>query len=132
MRRVVFALALLVSCNSTPQPVLPRELVVNNGTTIPVQLVVNNTVVRTADARTQIAVPRSELPPLPWLVEARTTTGRVLSSMTVSAGDVTESAGAAKGDALRVDLSCGRIDVWAGPPIDGPSPGRGKPGDCDP
>jgi hypothetical protein len=35
-----------------------------------------------------------------------------------------------KGDGNRVDLSCGRIDVWAGPPLLGPAPGPGTPGDC--
>ncbi len=32
----------------------------------------------------------------------------------------------------RVDLSCGRIDIWSGTPMMGPAPGPGVPGDCDP
>jgi len=52
--------------------------------------------------------------------------------MTVRPGDVWETAGQMKGDAVRVDLSCGRLDIWSGPPLLGPAPGPGKPGDCAP
>ena len=38
----------------------------------------------------------------------------------------------AQGDAVRVDLSCGRLDIWSGPPLLGPPPGPGTPGDCTP
>jgi len=77
-----------------------------------------------------------DLPRQPWLVEARTPTGRVLSSMTVRPGDVWETtmpdgSTQMKGDAVRVDLSCGRLDMWSGPPLLGPAPGPGKTGDCD-
>ena len=37
-----------------------------------------------------------------------------------------------KGSGARVDLSCGRLDVWVGPPMHGPFPAPGRPGDCDP
>ena len=30
------------------------------------------------------------------------------------------------------NLSCGRLDIWSGPPLSGPPPGPGKPGDCAP
>ena len=57
--------------------------------------------------------------------------------LTVSAGDVwsqqnADGSGESKGDGARVDLSCGRIDVWSGTPMMGPAPGPGAPGDCDP
>ena len=35
------------------------------------------------------------------------------------------------GVAARADLSCGRIDLWSGPPLAGPAPNPGTPGDCD-
>ena len=101
-----------------------------------ITLAVNGVVVRTVQAHTQESVLVKDLPPQPWLVEARTPSGRVLSSMTVRPGDVWETnlpdgSTQMKGDAVRVDLSCGRLDMWSGPPLLGPPPGPGKPGDCD-
>ncbi len=53
--------------------------------------------------------------------------------MTVHPGDYFQTAypdgqGSTRA-AARVDLSCGRIDMWAGPPLAGPVPGPGSPGD---
>ena len=78
-----------------------------------------------------------ELPALPWSVAVRTPSGRELTTLTVHEGDVAETSspgggGSSRGVAARVDLSCGRLDVWAGPPIAGPAPGSGSPGDCEP
>jgi hypothetical protein len=56
----------------------------------------------------------------------------VLVSMIVHDGDVVAAADGDKGDANRVDLSCGRLDIWSGPPLLGPAPGPGSPGDCGP
>jgi hypothetical protein len=56
--------------------------------------------------------------------------------MTVKAGDVWQTTPDAngrsesKGDAIRVDLSCGLLEVWTGPPLTGPPPGPGTSGDC--
>jgi len=72
------------------------------------------------------------LPPLPWQAEVRTQSGRVLVASPVRSGDVIRTSNSWKGDAARVDLSCGRIDVWSGPPLAGPAPGQGTPGDCAP
>ena len=77
------------------------------------------------------------LPSLPWSIETRSPSGRVLSRLTVDAGDVVYTTPDAsghsmsKGDAVRVDLSCGRLDVWSGPPLLGPMyvPDPSKP--CD-
>lgn len=78
---------------------------------------------------------KAELPGLPWNVETRSPSRRVLSSMTVHAGDVWQTAApnggwGVKGDAVRVDLSCGRLDVWSGPPMLGPASSPGPLGDC--
>jgi hypothetical protein len=79
------------------------------------------------------------LPPLPWTVEARTSTGRILTSMEVKPGDVrtTTVAGGREttGTMGRVDLSCGRLTIWAGDVMpSGPAPASppGSPGDCVP
>jgi hypothetical protein len=122
------------SITSSPQP----GLSISNGTTLTVTLVVNGTPVATFAPHTgRDAIPASDLPPLPWTVEARSPSGRVLTSMAVRAGDVWQTflpngEGSARGDGARVDLSCGRLDIWSGPPMSGPAPGPGSPGDCPP
>ena len=123
------------------QEVVPSQamsLNVSNGTTLTVTLVVNRTVVATAVPGMAVdPIPASALPALPWVVEARSPSGRVLTSMTVKAGDVWRSVlpdGSVEdqSDGARVDLSCGRLDIWSGTPMIGPAPGPGSPGDCAP
>jgi hypothetical protein len=128
--------ALFAACSGTTpseaptvpsaSPVPSQEhasLGVSNGTTIPVTLILNGVVVRTIEAGGYEDPVTATLPPLPWLVETRSPSGRVLSQMTVNPGDVVyqtpdaNGRSAAKGDAVRVDLPCGRLDVWAGPPL---------------
>ena len=103
------------------------DLSISNGTTIPVTLVINGVAIETVapgDFQDPITAP---LPPRPWTIETRSPSGRVLSTLTVSP-DATIDSGA--GRAVRVDLSCGRLDVWAGPPILGPTFDPGPSGDC--
>jgi hypothetical protein len=57
--------------------------------------------------------------------------------MTVRAGDVwtrnnADGSSEAKAAGARVDLSCGRIDIWSLGQMLGPAPGPGTPGDCAP
>ena len=110
-----------------------------NGTTLVVTLFVNGKDVGTATPGVGMEpIDFSSLPALPWTVEARSPSSRVLTSMNVKVGDVTAGNGAndnlATGGTLgRVDLSCGRITIWAGyfqpsGPVP-PSP-AGSPGDC--
>ncbi len=122
--------------------VVPPEamtLSISNGTTLTVTLVVDGIVVRTVAPSTGAdPIPASALPALPWVVEARSPSGRVLTSMTVKAGAVwqvaapVEGGSESKGVGARADLSCGRLDIWSGPPMIGPAPGPGSPGDCAP
>ena len=114
---------------------MQMTLSIANYTTISVTLVVNGRVIETVPAGGYEDPIKAELPGLPWNVETRSPSGRVLSSMTVHAGDVWQTTepngnGETKGDAVRVDLSCGRLDVWSGPPLLGPAPGPGQAGDC--
>ena len=119
-------------------PPASMTLSIENGTTIPVLLVVNGSTIETLQPQqAETGIPASRLPPLPWAAEVRTTSGRQLLAMTVHAGDVvqingSDGGGSSQGDGARVDLSCGRIDLWSGPPMLGPAPGPGTPGDCDP
>jgi hypothetical protein len=110
---------------------------VSNGTDLVIIVIVNGMEAGRFAPGVGADIDVNLLPPLPWTVEARTTTGRLLTSMDVQPGQVfrkqlpdgsTQTSGALG----RVDLSCGRFDMWAGEPIGGPAPGPGKPGDCVP
>lgn len=76
--------------------------------------------------------------PEPWDVALATESGRVLVDMTYQLSDIGTSFGGTNPDpgmgvGHRLDLSCGRLDVYVGGPILGgtfiPS---SSPGDCDP
>ena len=117
----------------------PVGVEVSNGTDLAVTLVVNGKVIRVVPAHdgTPSPITADVLGPMPWIVEARTSTGRLLTSMVVHDGDVQrEDLGNGRSSSrsvgARVDLSCGRLDVWAGTPMSGPVPGPGVPGDCVP
>jgi hypothetical protein len=128
----IIALATLVAaCQAQPSAgIVPpdrMELSVSNLTTIEVVLVVNGATIQSVEPHSKVVVPASRLPPL--------------VSQIVQAGDVWSTAipnGGTeyKGVGSRVDLSCGRIDLYSttpsGPPPMGPAPGPGSSGDCDP
>lgn len=116
------------------------KLGVSNGTTLAVSLFVNRQHI--ADFRPGSPAPTidpASLPPLPWSVEARSSSGRVLTSMTVKPDQITSITGPggnieqSTGVLGRVDLSCGRLTIWAGdvqPSGPAPPPSPGTPGDC--
>jgi len=115
------------------------KLGISNGTTLTVTIVVNGRTVATAEPEgDRPEVDPLTLPDLPWSVEARTPSGRLLTSMTVKAGDIWTTArpgGAVEssGAFARVDLSCGSLRIWAGDVMpSGPVPASpaGAPGDC--
>jgi hypothetical protein len=129
----VLVLVLVIGCAGPRQTL---DLTVSNQTTLVVAVVVNGGVLESVPPGgvRWISVSGGSGP---WKVEARAPGGRVLSSMTVRPGDVREETNAdgsraMQGAAVRVDLSCGRLDMWSGPPVVGPMPGPGKPGDCEP
>jgi hypothetical protein len=108
------------------------KLDVSNETTIPVSLVVNGAPVRAIPAGEAVEVSSNQLPPLPWDARVQTASGRMLVHLRVNPGDVTIQEHGSGGVGARADLSCGRIDLWSGPPLLGPAPRPGNPGDCDP
>ncbi len=127
---------------ASPAPTAERPLLgISNGTTLDVSLFVND--VRVGEYRAGGPVPTirtADLPALPWTVEARSASGRLLTSMLVEPGQVwsttrpdgARSVGWAFG---RADLSCGRLTIWAGdiqPSGPAPNPSPGAPGDCEP
>ena len=147
----------LAGCSMLPWPSTPVEAVnpelplgvqvvtppdemrlgVSNQTAIPVTVEVNGVLVREMDPGGAEDLAADQLPGLPWVARVRTRSGRVLVELIVRAGDVwlrrnADGSTEAKGDGARVDLSCGRIDIWSGFQMGGPAPGSGVPGDCDP
>jgi hypothetical protein len=124
--------ALVAACvgsaprSPTTTAVLP-PLSIDNGTSIPVTLVINGNVIETVAPGARQDPISAPLPPLPWSIEARTPTGRVLSTLTVGDSDHVTSA---SGRAVRKDLSCGQLDVWSGPPLLGGPFIPGPSGDC--
>jgi hypothetical protein len=141
MRRVALAallaaVALIGGCKMLPT-FAPPKLGISNGKKLTVTLVVNGQAVgvfRPGEGGNPVAVP---LPQLPWLVEARTSTGRPLTTMQVEPGQVSrttlpDGTTEESGTLGRVDLSCGRLDLWAGFQPSGPIPGPGHPGNCVP
>ncbi len=125
-------------------PADAMSLGVSNGTTLTITLAVNGEVVRTlAPGAVAEAIPAGVLPALPWVVQARSSSGRLLTSITVNAGDVWQVEAPVAGGFVRKGpwtqavLSCGRVGIWSwfGPPPPqptGPPPGSGSPGDCAP
>ena len=115
------------------------SLNVSNGTTLDVTIEVNGTEVAQfpAEGQGQITVDDSKLPPVPWNVAARSPSGRILATMTVTEQDVEQlGMGTFSIPMGRVDLSCGRLTMWAGDyPPSGPvppSPAASPGSDCAP
>jgi hypothetical protein len=118
-------------------PLSERPLEVANGTTLPITLVVNGEPAMVVPPKSSASIPGADLPPMPWHVSVRTPTGRELGTIGIGADDVARTTGpdaerSQQGAGLRLDLSCGRLDIWVGPPMIGPVPGPGAPGDCEP
>ena len=110
---------------------LNPSLHITNGTTLTVTLVVNGQ--RVWDLSPGSPAPGidvADLPPVPWSVEARSPSGRVLVSMQVQPGD----GQAYTSKAQLADLSCGRLWIWVGDVTpDAPKePSPAPSGDCAP
>jgi hypothetical protein len=128
-------LCLVVAAGCSPGGVVPpgeMKLSIENGSTLTVTLVVNGTVIETIAPGQRDDVPAQRLPSLPWNAQVLSPSGRELLKLTVNAGDVRLTESFSVGPGVRIDLSCGRIDLWSGVPLLGPMPGPGTPGDCAP
>ena len=136
--RLAFAAWLIavvpVACQAPTGSVVDAqmELGAANATNLTLEIVVNGTKVADLAAGAQLELTAGQLPPLPWMAEVRLPSGRSLVSLTVRSGDVQSAGNAQRGDSARIDLSCGRIDIWSGPSPIGPIPAAGASGDCDP
>lgn len=136
------AIALAAACSAAPTPAPTMRpavsLIVSNGTTLAVTIFVNGLVlgVVPVGGGPLPTLDSSRLPALPWTVEARSPSGRLLTTMTVQPGDVVPVASDVHLIPMgRVDLSCGRLTMWAGdyaPSGPVPASPAGSPGDCAP
>lgn len=118
-------------------PADQMKLDLSNGTQLALVLVVNGQIIDGPLGNGLHEFAAAQLPPLPWTIDVRAPAGRPLLALTVHAGDVSSKATTnggteSRGVGARVDLSCGRVDLYSGPPILGPPPGPGVPGDCGP
>lgn len=134
---VVLLVAVSTAGCSFESAVERPSLGVDNGTTLPVTVTVNGVEIETVQPRTTRTIEPADLPVMPWNVQGRSPSGRVLVTLVVDAGSVGQTTDAngqttMHGAGDRVDLSCGRLDLYAGPPMLGPMPGPGTPGDCEP
>lgn len=131
----VVLMVMLTGCGPAPAASKP-SLTVANGTTLTVTLVVNG--VRIADYSPGAPDPSIDpavVPALPWTVEVRSPSGRILTSMHVEIGEVTNAGNVHQIPTGMVDLSCGRLVVFAGdyaPSIPPPGPSPGTASDCVP
>ena len=132
----LIAAVLVIGCKMLPT-FAPPKLGISNSTALTVTLIVNGQVAGVFPPGQGAGSLATALPPLPWTVEARSATGRLLTTMRVEPGVVfrttmPDGTTQESGTLGRVDLSCGRLDIWAGMQPSGPAPGPGRPGDCHP
>ena len=133
MRRGWFAPLLavtLAACGAAPTPQPPTNLGVNNGTTVTVSIVVNGQVVGTvAPGTIAPTVDGGALPPLPWIIVARSPSGLELDRLQTGDYTATGSWGS------EADLACGTLRMWTGgtdlnPGSPAPGSSPGTPGPC--
>ena len=129
--------ASVLGCGLIGGPPSSNPLEVQNGTTLPIAVIVDGEVEAVVPPQAVTSIAGADLPPMPWTISARTPTGRQLGTVDVAADDVVRTTGpngeeSLRGAGLRIDLSCGRLEIWVGPPMHGPPPGPGTAGDCAP
>jgi hypothetical protein len=113
------------SFSFTNSPSIPLEI--RNGSTITVTVRINGQTVAAVQPSDYSAVPAADLPAPPWSVDVLGRNSRSLGSFTVPSFD---SVSIESGYGVRLDLNCGRVDVWIGPPLLGPTFVPGESGNC--
>jgi hypothetical protein len=134
-------LSAAVAACSVLQPGERPKITIANGTELTVALSVNGIPVGNFPPDgAGPDVDEQELPPLPWDMEARTVSGRLLLTLHVEPGQLQVArqpdGGIHASIAMeRIDLTCGTLWLWAceiTPSGPAPNPGAGQPGDCVP
>ena len=137
----------LVGCGPvTGGPTLPAgvTLTVANDTTLTITVTVNGRAIGTFPAGGPYpTIDPNALPPLPWSVEARSVSGRIIASLRVDPSQAWRTSSTGEFGSVVVqngllsitDLSCGRLTMWVGSEApSGPPPptSAGSAGDCAP
>ena len=125
---LVLVAFLSAACGQSAATPARPTLSIGNWTSVTITLVVNGRVVESVPPGWVEDPVTAAVPSRPWRVEAQLPNGRVVAMFTILATDDISST---SGKAARVDLACGRVDIWSGPPLLGPgsSPDPSKP--CD-
>ena len=121
----------IAGCGLLPSASSARDLHVENGTTRAITVLVDGAVVATVAAGQSATVAEGSLPGGVWSVEARLPGGRTVLRGQVDRSRASQTDNSGSGSGVRVDLSCGRLDIWVGVPMMGPAPEPGAPGDCN-
>jgi hypothetical protein len=116
---------------------VPPSVTINNGTSLDVYVYVNDALVTTVAAGANTTVDPTSWGPAPWTIRTATSSGRQLTTGVLDPKKVWAATGdyplESQSFGERIDLSCGRLDVWAGGMASGPAPfGSYPPGDCAP
>lgn len=90
---------------ASPSQRLEHPIVISNGTTRPITLLIDGQDFLTVPAESGATVPVATIPRLPFELEARLPSGQVIGSRVMSEPE---------GSLLRVSLTCGVLDVWSG------------------
>lgn len=110
---------------------------VANGTTLTLKLTVNGRNAGSAAAMASTVIDAREFGQAPWKIVASTSSGRELLRLEFDAHSAYYTTGDfphwGSGPFSRLDLSCGRLDLWVGSPGSGPMPQDSFPAhDCEP
>lgn len=110
---------------------------VANTTTLTLSTTVNGLDAGSAAAMASTVVDVRQFGQAPWTIVARTSSGLELHTLELAANSAYYMTGdyplSAFGPFSRLDLSCGRLDLWVGYPPSGPRPLDTFPAhDCDP
>ena len=115
---------LVAACGAIPgvgpaDPATIPDFGASNETKLDIGLFVNGQLVAKLAPGQSIDPTTTAMPPLPWAVEARSATGRVLGSTRVEPGGATCTPAAAgvercSGALILVTLVCGRFEFFAG------------------
>jgi hypothetical protein len=103
-----------------------------NATTMRLVIVVNRIGLDVVRPQTATTIPWDQLPSSPWVIEARSTTGRIFLVLDVLPADVRGAEIGSGTSAATTDLSCGRLAMYVGAMWSDPGPGHGNLEACDP